>query len=85
VPIADFSFWDAVAAMAVFFVLLLFVLLLVIVYADLLSRHDIGGSVKAAWAIFVLIVPFVGILLYIALGRPEGEQVSSPPSTTSKT
>jgi hypothetical protein len=85
VPIADFSFADAVLAMTVFFVLLLFLLLLVIVFEDLFTRHDIGGGMKAAWTLFVLIVPFLGILLYIVLGRNKDEQPSSPPGTTPKT
>jgi hypothetical protein len=39
--------------------------LLITIFADLFRRHDIGGGKKALWVIFVIIVPFVGVLIYL--------------------
>jgi hypothetical protein len=62
-------------SMFVFFAWILFFWLLFIVFGDLFSRHDIGGWAKAAWTIFVIIFPFVGILIYlIAEGKGMGER-----------
>jgi ABC-type Fe3+ transport system permease subunit len=37
----------------------------VIVFADIFRRHDIGGGAKALWIIFVIVVPFLGVLIYL--------------------
>jgi hypothetical protein len=36
---------------------------------DLVRRHDLSGSAKAGWAIVLLVLPFIGLLLYTML-RP---------------
>jgi hypothetical protein len=61
--------------MLVFFVWILFFWLLFTVFGDLFSRHDIGGWAKAGWTIFVIILPFLGIFIYlIAEGKSMGER-----------
>ena len=73
--LAAYSFGDVMYTMLVFFVWILFFWLLFTVFGDLFSRHDIGGWAKAAWTIFVIIFPFVGILIYlIAEGKAMGER-----------
>jgi Short C-terminal domain/Phospholipase_D-nuclease N-terminal len=32
---------------------------------DVFRRHDIGGFAKALWVIFVVIVPWLGVLIYL--------------------
>ena len=39
--------------------------LLITIFADLFRRHDISGWVKALWIIFVIVLPFLGILIYL--------------------
>ena len=39
--------------------------LLISIFSDLFSRHDIGGWAKAAWTIAVIVFTFLGILLYL--------------------
>ena len=39
--------------------------LLITIFADLFRRHDISGWVKAIWIIFVIVLPFLGILIYL--------------------
>jgi Short C-terminal domain/Phospholipase_D-nuclease N-terminal len=38
---------------------------LIIVISDLFSRHDIGGWAKALWMLFVIVVPFLGVFIYV--------------------
>jgi hypothetical protein len=38
---------------------------LIIVISDLFSRHDIGGWAKAFWMLFVIVVPFLGVFIYV--------------------
>jgi hypothetical protein len=61
--------------MFVFFAWILFFWLLFTVFADLFSRHDISGWAKAGWTIFVIVLPFLGIFVYlIANGKGMGER-----------
>ena len=34
-------------------------------FADLFRRHDISGWVKAAWSVFVIVLPFLGVFIYL--------------------
>ena len=73
--LAAYSFGDVMYTMLVFFVWILFFWLLFTVFGDLFSRHDIGGWAKAGWTIFVIILPFLGIFIYlIAEGKSMGER-----------
>jgi putative oligomerization/nucleic acid binding protein len=59
-PLLD-VFWT----MIVFFSWIIWIWLLVAVFADLFGRHDIGGWAKAGWTVMVLVLPFVGVLIYM--------------------
>ncbi len=39
--------------------------LMLSVFVDIFRSHDLRGVAKAAWVIFVLVIPFVGILAYL--------------------
>lgn len=39
--------------------------LLIKVYADLFSRHDIGGWAKAGWVVLTFVLPLIGVLIYL--------------------
>ena len=54
-------FWT----MLEFFAFFIWIWLLVVVFADIFRSHDMGGFAKALWVIFVIIVPFLGILIYL--------------------
>jgi Short C-terminal domain/Phospholipase_D-nuclease N-terminal len=70
-----YTFGQVMWTMFVFFAWILFFWLLFIVFGDLFRRTDIGGWGKAGWTIFVICLPFLGILVYlIAEGRAMGER-----------
>lgn len=39
--------------------------LLIMIFGDIFRSHDMGGGAKAFWTIFVLIIPLIGILIYL--------------------
>jgi hypothetical protein len=39
--------------------------LLVIVFADIFRSHDMGGFAKTLWVLFVIIVPYLGVFVYL--------------------
>jgi hypothetical protein len=70
-----YTFGQVMWTMFVFFAWVLFFWLLFVVFGDLFRRSDIGGWGKAGWTIFVIVLPFLGILIYlIAEGRAMGER-----------
>jgi hypothetical protein len=62
-------------SMFVFFAWILFFWMLFVVFGDLFSRHDVSGWAKAGWTLFVIVLPFLGIFVYlISQGRGMGER-----------
>jgi hypothetical protein len=54
-------FWT----MLEFFLFFAWIWLLIIIFGDIFRSRDIGGFAKALWTIFVVVVPFVGVLVYL--------------------
>ena len=70
-----YSFGQVMWTMFVFFAWVIFFWLLFVVFGDLFRRHDISGWGKAGWTVFVILLPFLGILIYlIAEGKGMGER-----------
>jgi hypothetical protein len=62
---ADYPFLDVLWSMLVFFALFVWIWIAITVIADVFRRHDIGGFAKAAWVVFVIVLPWLGILIYL--------------------
>ena len=62
---ADYPFLDVLWTMLIFFLWVIWFWILITVFADLFRRHDISGGKKALWIVFVIIVPFLGVLIYL--------------------
>jgi hypothetical protein len=56
---------DLFGTMLGIFVFLIWFWLLVIIFGDIFRSRDMGGGAKAAWVLFVIILPFLGILVYL--------------------
>jgi hypothetical protein len=73
--LAAYSFGDVMWSMLVFFMWILWFWMLFTVFGDLFSRPDISGWAKAGWSVFVIVLPFLGVFVYlIAEGRSMGER-----------
>jgi hypothetical protein len=72
--IADWTFGQLMWSMVVFFAWIMWIWLLVVIFTDLFSRHDISGWSKTGWCLFVLLLPFVGVLFYIGFQGKEMAQ-----------
>jgi Phospholipase_D-nuclease N-terminal/Short C-terminal domain len=62
---ADYPFLDVFWTMLVFFVWVAWFMLLFRVIGDIFRRHDIGGGAKVLWLIFVIVLPFLGVFIYL--------------------
>ena len=62
---ADYPFLDVMWSMFIFFIWVAWFMLLFRIIGDIFRRHDIGGGGKTGWLIFVLILPFLGVFIYL--------------------
>jgi hypothetical protein len=72
---ADYPFLDVMWTILVFFVWVAWFMLLFRVFADIFRRHDISGWGKTGWLIFTIVLPFLGVFVYlITQGREMTER-----------
>lgn len=62
---ADWTFGDFLLAVLYIFGWVVLFWLIITVFADLFRRHDVSGGLKALWVIFVIVAPFLGVLVYL--------------------
>ena len=57
-----------------FFLFFIWIWLLITVFADIFRSDDLSGWGKALWSIFIIVVPYLGVFVYlIARGHKMGE------------
>ena len=61
----DYPFLDIFWTMMIFFCWIIWFWLLITVFADIFRRRDTGGFSKVIWIIFVIILPFLGVFIYL--------------------
>jgi hypothetical protein len=62
---ADYPFLNILWTMIIFFAWVAWIWLVIVVFTDIFRRTDTSGVAKAAWIVFVIVVPFVGVLVYL--------------------
>lgn len=65
-PLLDF-FWTILEI----FLFVIWIWLAIMVFVDIFRSHDMGGWAKALWVLFVIILPLLGILVYL-IARGDG-------------
>ena len=66
---ADYPFLDVLWTMLIFFAWIIWFWLLITVFADVFRRHDTSGFAKVLWIIFVIVVPFLGVFIYLIVNH----------------
>jgi hypothetical protein len=62
---ADWTFGDFVLGVLYVFAWVVLFWFVITVFIDIFRRHDINGWIKALWVIFVVIAPWLGVLVYL--------------------
>ena len=65
VTAADYPFLDVLGTMLIFFAWVIWFWLLIRVFGDVFRRHDLSGWGKAGWTLLVIVLPFLGVLIYL--------------------
>ncbi|MFF3958690.1 SHOCT domain-containing protein [Streptomyces sp. NPDC001890] len=61
----DYSLLDLFWTMLWFFLWVMWLFLLFKVITDIFRSHDLGGWGKAGWLILTLLLPYIGVLIYV--------------------
>jgi type VI protein secretion system component VasK len=71
---SDFGSGQVLWSMLWFFLFFIWIWILITVFADIFRSHDLSGWAKAAWVIFVIFIPYLGVFVYlIARGHKMSE------------
>ena len=74
---ANFGTGEVFLEMLYFFFFIIWIWLLIVVFADIFRSHDLSGWGKALWTIFVIILPYLGVFVYlIARGHKMSEHAA---------
>jgi Phospholipase_D-nuclease N-terminal/Short C-terminal domain len=62
---AEYPFLEILWTMLIFFVWVIWFWTLIAILGDIFRRHDISGWAKAGWTLFVIVLPILGVLVYL--------------------
>jgi hypothetical protein len=65
IAVTDYPLLEVFWTMLIFFAFFIWIWLLFIVFADLFRRDDASGWVKVAWIVFIVILPYLGVFVYL--------------------
>jgi hypothetical protein len=73
--LAEFGTGQVFWSMLWFFCFFIWIWLLIMVFSDIFRDHSLSGGAKALWIIFVILLPYLGVLVYlIARGKSMQER-----------
>ncbi len=61
----DYPLAGVLWTMLEFFLFVIWIWILIMIFSDIFRSHDLGGWAKALWVIFIIILPFLGVLVYL--------------------
>jgi hypothetical protein len=65
----SYPFWNVFWDLLIFFAWVIFIWIAITVLIDVFRRNDISGWAKAAWVILVVILPWIGVLIYLIVNH----------------
>jgi hypothetical protein len=79
---ADYPFLDVMWTMIIFFLWVIWFWILITVFIDIFRRHDLSGLGKTGWVVFTIILPFLGVFIYLItqgdhMARRNAEQAQA--------
>ena len=67
----QYPIFDFFLTMLYFFLFVIWIWLLITVFVDIFRSHDMSGWAKALWSLFIIVIPFLGVFVYLIAGRPD--------------
>jgi Phospholipase_D-nuclease N-terminal len=66
---SSYPFFHILWSMLIFFAWVIFIWIAITVLIDVFRRHDISGWGKAGWTILVVLIPWIGVLIYLIVNH----------------
>jgi hypothetical protein len=72
---SDFGLGDVIVSMFWFMLLVVWIWMIIAIFGDIFRDHELGGGAKALWTLFIIIIPWLGALVYLIVrGRSMNER-----------
>ena len=68
---SNFGVGEVLWSMIWFMLFFIWIWLLIMVFSDIFRSHDMGGGAKAFWVIFVILLPYLGVFVYLIARGPK--------------
>jgi Phospholipase_D-nuclease N-terminal len=62
---AEFGTGQVLWSFLWFFIFIIWIYLLIFIFSDIFRSHDLGGAAKAVWAVFIILLPYLGVFAYL--------------------
>ena len=62
---SDYPFLDIFWTILIFMVWVIWIWMVIMVLIDIFSRHDLSGWGKAGWVVLIIVLPVLGVLIYL--------------------
>jgi len=62
---SSYPFLEVFWTMLIFFAFVIWIWILITVLIDLFRRHDTSGFMKVLWIIFIVVLPYLGVFVYL--------------------
>ena len=81
---SSYPFLNVLWDMLIFFAWVIFIWIAITVLIDVFRRRDISGWGKAAWVVFVVILPWIGVLAYLIFNHSGMAERSAKEASTAQ-
>lgn len=72
---SDFGLGDVIVSMFWFMLLVVWIWMIIAIFGDIFRDHELSGFAKALWTFFIIIIPWLGALVYLIVrGRSMNER-----------
>ncbi len=82
---SKYPFLNLFWTILIFFAWVIYIWIAITVLVDVFRRRDVSGWAKAAWVIFVIVVPFIGVLAYLIFNHDGMAERSGKEAEASQT
>ena len=62
---SDFGLWEVIVSMFWFMLLMIWIWMIISILSDIFRDSDLSGGAKAMWTLFIVLIPWLGALVYI--------------------
>ena len=81
---ADYPFLNILWSMIIFFAWVIWIWIMIVILTDVFRRRDTSGWGKAAWVVFLIVLPFLGVLVYLIVQHDGMAQRSADAAKAQK-